>query len=751
MSMFSSLANKITGAALRTETGKAIVQKSALSWVTAFLRGDNFDDQYGDRLVLPFKNSVWVQRAIKRVAEPIAAVPLDFYELAADGKETEITDPALTAFWEAPGIDRSGPMDRADFIEATVGWLKLSGEAFWILDDSWLTQRFTPATTGRAPMIVARPDRMEPVMVDNKLTGWIFTDAGGQRHPLVKDQVVHRKFWNPYDDIRGLAEYASARVASEADYLAGKFSLNVNRANGDRGVFVTAKGGVPTDEQQEQITRVLREKANAARRGDFRPVFLSGDVAIEDPKVSSPDADFVAARLQNRHEIFIAFGVPPSMADIVASYSVGSASDRYLLIQETCIPLGNGKISGAIEAVSRLFFTGRTAPVRAKFDFDDHPVMQQVRRERLDSLDKLWDKGMPVREANDYLGLGLPEYPGWEIGYLPFNVGPASEAGLPAPLPGETAPSEVSDQQSEVSEPSIEETFARRNDPMRLLEHALACRAHSVDSVKKSDRDPRRVALANSHLAQRKPLIKAFMSKFTAQLMIARRETLSKIAKGEKSGGVEAAVSAANQRAAASDFLFNLNAFKQGILASMRNVANAGLDTAGQELWNEIGFEQDDPFTMPPPAAIEYLHSRENRLSNVSDEVYDRIKTQLEEGLREGESMSKLADRIKSEFNDIGKGDAMRMASTETSSVYGVARQEAMKEAGVAYKQWLTSGLPNVRPFHRLAENQTVAVDEPFVVGGENLMHPGDPRGSAGNVINCHCVSIAVASKGASA
>src|SRR5207244_7270054 len=119
------------------------------------------------------------------------------------------------------------------------------------------------------------------------------------------------------------------------------------------------------DEQQEQITRVLREKMMAARRGDFRPVFLSGDVAVEDPKVSSPDADFVSARLQNRHEIFIAFGVPPSMADLVASYSIGQASDRYLLLTETCMPLANGKISGAIEVVSRLLMQGRM--VRARF------------------------------------------------------------------------------------------------------------------------------------------------------------------------------------------------------------------------------------------------------------------------------------------------------------------------------------------------------------------------------------------------
>jgi uncharacterized protein with gpF-like domain len=72
-----------------------------------------------------------------------------------------------------------------------------------------------------------------------------------------------------------------------------------------------------------------------------------------------------------------------------------------------------------------------------------------------------------------------------------------------------------------------------------------------------------------------------------------------------------------------------------------------------------------------------------------------------------------------------------------------------MKEAGVKFKQWLTSGNANVRAGHRLANNQIVPIDEPFLVasaenGIEELMNPSDPNGSPDNVINCHCVAIAV-------
>jgi hypothetical protein len=84
----------------------------------------------------------------------------------------------------------------------------------------------------------------------------------------------------------------------------------------------------------------------------------------------------------------------------------------------------------------------------------------------------------------------------------------------------------------------------------------------------------------------------------------------------------------------------------------------------------------------------------------------------------------------------------------ETSAPYGVARDEAMKQAGVKFKNWLTSRNENLRPSHQAAEEQTVGLHEVFIVGATKLMFPGDPSGPPEEVINCHCVQIAAASKG---
>ncbi len=658
--------------------------------------GGSGGDAVAESLRRPYAQSPWVMRAVKIVSGPIAAVPLQF-SVERRRSQNVLQPTELSQFWDSPWEG----MSRSEGVEATVAWLKLKGNAFWIKDDSWLIP-----FKKRSPLIVARPDRIRPMQSGDTLQFWIWTDAEGHRHNLLPEQVVHLKFWNPYDERMGLAEMDSAQLAAESDYLAASFNRNLMRNNGDQGVYISAKGGMPTDEQREQIIRQLREKREMAARGIFKPMFITGDISIEDPKVATPDAAFAQNRIQNRHEVAIAFGVPPSMFDIVASYSVGSASDRFRLIEDTCMPLAE-KIADAIENVSRGLLRNGSR-IFAWFNWDEHSVMQQVRRERIDSATKLWDRGVPWQIINQYMDLGLPTFEGSDTGYISFGLAPVGQALDPANDP---AHAEI--------------------DPVAAMMRALksGCACHG-----KTATDPRRLSLWKQHMAKRAETVGAFKSRFRRELMQARAEVLSKLDR-LAARGVES-------RASAADFLFNLASWKSGLLSAMRGVAEKGLKTAGDQLYQEIG--KDDPFTMPPARALQFIRGRENRLAGVADDVFSNIQKELEAGLQAGETMGALSDRVRGAFNDIGRGRADTIAMTETSAAYGFARDEAMKSAGVKYKQWLTSGNANVREEHLAADKQIVPIDEPFLVGGEELMFPGDTKGSPENVINCHCVSIAI-------
>jgi hypothetical protein len=65
-------------------------------------------------------------------------------------------------------------------------------------------------------------------------------------------------------------------------------------------------------------------------------------------------------------------------------------------------------------------------------------------------------------------------------------------------------------------------------------------------------------------------------------------------------------------------------------------------------------------------------------------------------------------------------------------------------EPGVMRKQWQATGDDRTRHTHHEADGQTVAFSAPFAVGGTSLAFPGDPTGTASEVINCRCTTIAV-------
>jgi hypothetical protein len=92
---------------------------------------------------------------------------------------------------------------------------------------------------------------------------------------------------------------------------------------------------------------------------------------------------------------------------------------------------------------------------------------------------------------------------------------------------------------------------------------------------------------------------------------------------------------------------------------------------------------------------------------------------------------------------------AERIFRTEVLRVQSIATQarmrankDAMRRAGWGLgKRWLATVDRRVRLSHLMAMGQEREVEQPFNVGGEELMYPRDPGGSASMTINCRCVS----------
>jgi hypothetical protein len=425
--------------------------------------------------------------------------------------------------------------------------------------------------------------------------------------------------------------------------------------------------------------------------------------------------------LTKRHEIFVAFGVPPSLADVKQSYSMGKDSDYRSLIVNTCLPVGN-KLARIVTRLSRQL---TAQPVTAYLDFDEHPVMQEVRRERITAARQLWDMGTPLKIASEYLDMALPRVAGDDIGYLTFGVVPV---GTPAPADDATF--------DEGGEGDAVQAMLRALRTRRQSGAATGC-SHGAPSPCGCDLSDATLKAANPQwtkkMLARRATMKQFESRFGRVLAEARKETLSKLE----------AVQRSVTRAAAADFIFDLAKFTESFFAGMRSVSTQAVQDAGSAVWQELG--KDDPWQVAPQSVRDFTGRRQNKLKDVPQDVWEQIRDAVQQGFDNGDSTDKIAAAIRAEFNGIDKERAKTIAITETAAAYGFGEHESQQDAGITKRRWLTSGLPNVRQTHLAADGQVRGIDEPFNVGGAQLMYPGDENGPPEEVINCHCVAVAIA------
>ena len=124
-----------------------------------------------------------------------------------------------------------------------------------------------------------------------------------------------------------------------------------------------------------------------------------------------------------------------------------------------------------------------------------------------------------------------------------------------------------------------------------------------------------------------------------------------------------------------------------------------------------------------------------------------RITSNITSGILQGDSIPKIAKRLKKDLPNMEKADAVRTARTAITAAQNGGRQDAadelQKKGVILAKVWIATKDSRTRREHLRANGQEVDNDEPFIVGGEKLMYPGDSSmGASGwNIYNCRCSS----------
>jgi uncharacterized protein with gpF-like domain len=140
--------------------------------------------------------------------------------------------------------------------------------------------------------------------------------------------------------------------------------------------------------------------------------------------------------------------------------------------------------------------------------------------------------------------------------------------------------------------------------------------------------------------------------------------------------------------------------------------------------------------------AAGWIRSLETHIRGINRTTQVLVREQIIEGIKAGENLRDIAKRIESVFDYSGKVRSFVIARTEVLGASNYAAFSVYDRLGVPYKGWVTTMDGRQRDTHGDANGQIRPLAEPFDIGDSQLMYPGDPTGSAREVINCRCTIV---------
>lgn len=639
-----------------------------------------------EKVTKPYSQSAAVYAAVSSIANAISLTPFRIYDWETE--EANYNHP-LNILFDRP----SAYLSRSQLWNLTSTFLFLKGECFWYMVPSRGQVIGTSQTPGG--IVVIDPDLMKHSMSrGNELIGWVFNNTV----PLSLNEVIHYKLSNPYNPIRGLSPIETIRIDMDSDYLSAKFNYKFygNSARPD-GIIE-----IPDELSEDAYIRLKREwnEKYQGQENAHKLAVLEGGGKYTQMGLSQKDMDFINQRRLSREQIFMAYKTPEVITGVTSSnLNRATAFANKLVFQQNTVEPAMVLLEDTLYSQFLIPTYGYPPPVYGAFD----------RKEALGMEDKAiiagqyFNVGIPMAAINRRLELGFTEQ---EISeeYLPFNIVPR---GLEDPtdlsMPSQNL---LSEDVIEVKEIEHKQEFTPiQKQSQRVFQRIVGTQERKLGrKLKKYIFDQRKKVLAAFSEATKS------VTKQTAEEYAALVNELGQIWEEEE------------------------QILRNTVEPNINDSIDAGAKYGATAIGIEAGAE-----TLRAGVASDLLNSRLNRITGITNTIRRNVSSQISEGFRSGESLQQIEQRIKNVYTFTGNR-AKIIARTETAGVINEAAHSVFMENGVAGKRWITAGDDKVRETHIDASNDgVIPLDQTFSNG---LAFPGDPSGSAAEVINCRCALV---------
>lgn len=629
-----------------------------------------------------------------------AAKQIRLFAVSTDGEALPYEHPLMRL------ITMPNPrMVQSQFVECCISYLLLSGNRY--------IERVGPGSTeeqrAAAPPVELwpiRPDRMRIIAgpPSQPIAGYLFTGENGQQKRFEPWAILHQKTFHPLNDLYGMAPAEAAGYPIDISNESAALYKKLLQKGYPAG-WIQPEGDW-TDEQIAAFKRGLKQRE---RDNDW--LFGQGIAAMHTLGFNPENARIVEGRLAAKRDIAAIYRVPPEMmGDTRAKTFANFQEARKSLYTEAALPELVMLVDGLNAWLSPLF-DGATIQI----DKDSIAALQQDRELTARRAVRIFTANLVTRnEARREMG--FEDLPGNDVFYWQL---PRTTAGGAAEARQDTA-----DDNSATDD--ILQPGKQAKNP-RIEVSVLALK--SFDLLSEEAKDEYWKAFEQT----REQFYRRWIEKTTARFDEERRTVLLAF----RNEGEPGALRAVDLEADEWDLLYKALYTEVAIDFGKRVLAGFKTDPI---LGAEMKAPAMDIFTR---AVLDWLARDGAKLvTGVSNATKEKIRHELAEGVKRGETMFELSKRLEDLYRTFSAYRAERIARTEVIRASNLGSQTAARQTGLTLeKEWIATFDDRTRSPHRTAHGQTRDLNVPYDVKGERLMFPGDISlgASAANTVHCRC------------
>ena len=726
---------------------KVFAQKTLVKWYMekAAANGMNYNNilptiqgepEWGDwttenAIKNGYKESIWVYTSINKKAKAAASVPWKVFKM--DQKTGEWEEQKNHPLEQL--IERPNPfMTRKDLIERITAHLNLSGNAI-----HKKVRAATGAAKGRTielwPM---GPDGIRPVPDQREFISKY--EVKDSRNVVIEEidpaDLIHHMFLDPGNPYWGIGPLQIAAKTVDTDNEAvrwNKVALQ-NRAVTD-GVF-SFDNPLHTEEWEEARRQIRTQHQGSSNARE--PWVLGSGAKWNQMSLSPAEMDFIESRKMTREEIAAVFDVPPPMVGLYENATLANIETaRKIFWLDTMLPFLDD-LQNSFNLTLTPEFQNPGEVLEIRYDVSNVEALQENFSDKLDNADKLFKMGVSLKEINRRLELGLDEQSGWEVGYLPTGIIPASMAADPTALFGQE-PADDTSGQDNPPEPNQDDNEEGDDPPGKSSGAAANKKTAKVIQFPAKvyagldlENEEQTAAFWKSYERGRLP----FYSRMKKQVDKLFEDQAKKAEKAYKRGGEDAFLKAIDDTAAAWKTVYKNN-YAAAIEHFGQQTFNNLMKHYGPEHTKEEAPEEFDPWDN---LLNQYITTTTaTKVAYVLDFTKSHIAAIIKEMRADNATVDQIARRIRDEIGLFSTHRSFRIARTEIVSASNYASLQAAEQTGMdLQKQWVTSRDARVREAHEDIDRETVDLDKEFSNG---LMQPGDmrPGTPAKEVVHCRC------------